>query len=108
MHLKEHPKLQNQQGTKNIREKIRRQEKKYLILIHNPALILLVPPLMALLVLDHVVDRDVLEPRALSEQLAVACFACARCPGDDDVGEVAGRHFLFFSIQKLSPLLYGN
>lgn len=94
MHLKEHPKLKTSREQKNIREKIRRQEKKYLILIHNPALILLVPPLMALLVLDHVVDGDVLEPRALGEQLAVACFARARGARDDDVGEVSGRHFL--------------
>jgi hypothetical protein len=30
--------------------------KSYLILIHNPALELVVPPLVALAVLDHLVD----------------------------------------------------
>jgi len=82
----------------------RRSREKYLILIHNPALILLIPPLVALAVLDHVVDRQVLEPCALGQQLAVAGLASAGGARDDDVGQGAS-HFPSLSLLSFPPVV---
>jgi hypothetical protein len=65
---------------------VKESKVSHLILVHNPALKLLVPPLMTLAVLDHLVDRDVLEPCALGQQLAVAGLASAGRARDDEVG----------------------
>lgn len=76
-----------------MREKIKIT---HLILIHNPALELVVPALMGGPVLDDVVDGQVAQARALGQDLAVRCLADARGAGDDDVGPRASRHFFFF------------
>lgn len=60
---------------------------------------------MALLGFDHVVDGQVLEPRALGQQLAVGGLADAGGAGDDDIGECA-RHCDFFCLLCLSLSLF--
>jgi len=64
---------------------IRGKKKTDLVLVDNPALILLVPALMALLVLDDIIDADVLETSPLGHHLTMGCLADAGGTRDDDV-----------------------
>ena len=68
----------------------------HLILVHDPALVLLVPALVAAFVFDNLVDGKVSEAGALGQHLAVRGLAYAGRTRHDDVR--VGAHFSpFFS-----------
>lgn len=84
-----------------VEKKGNRRKKTYFILINNPRLVLLVPTFVAFLVLDDLVDREVLEPCALSKDLTVGGLAHARGPCNDDVRRCS-RHACLFSAHELT------
>ena len=67
------------------------QAETHLVLIHNPALELLVIPIVAIPLLDDLVDRQVLQARALSQQFAMRRLADAGGARDDEVW-LGARH----------------
>lgn len=59
--------------------------KTNLVLIHNPALELLIVAIVAASFLDNVIDREVLETGTLGEGFAVRGLTYTRCARDDYV-----------------------
>lgn len=57
----------------------------HLILINDPAVILVTPSLMALLVLDHLVDRKVTKASPFRQTLAVSRLSDTGRPRDDNI-----------------------
>lgn len=88
---------------KHKREGERKAKETHLVLINDPALILIVPPFVTLLVLDDLIDRDVPQAQAqlagpLRQGFAVRRLAHPGRTRDDDVGEdpprcCRGRHY---------------
>ncbi len=60
-------------------------EKTNLVLVHNPALKLVIPAIVALALLDHLVNGQMAQSRTLGQQLSVRRLAHARRARDDDI-----------------------
>ncbi len=59
---------------------------KYFVFINNPAIQLIVPPLVTFPFFDDAVDGQMLQAGILGEKLAMTALPNARSPGDDDIG----------------------
>lgn len=70
----------------SISQQISIEQSSYLVFVDDPALELITPSFMTLLVLDHLVHRHMSKTRALRQYFTMRCFTNAGCSRHNDVG----------------------
>ncbi len=66
----------------------------HLVLVNDPAFVLLIPPIVTAALFDKLIDGKVLEASRLGQKLTMAGLADTRRTSDNDIGLVSGHLIL--------------